>query len=390
MIDYSFLRFERTLRKAKDLNDPLVTEGRLNSFYQVHLKPNEVYSQITNFKDGIVFSGDYQVFIVDSCGNELTEITDTFFVFESNSEGVPQIYYEFIVPFDYGLEFIHLKIVNLYNEETFYSAPFVCSETLLNQTSLFTYRSYGKFFGIDYNVFDFYQNIRLNIWFDKPNNETETNEYYQITTRNTISSRPQYKQIESYKSTYLNRFTFERANIMLIHDVCYVNGIRITNKPQLNSEDRLGNTNKFGANVDLFKDYCDTYNFNSEYFRLQYIYLYPLGLYNIMPINGSIQFNFNVFDNEETIIKLIRYSNDEIVHTYFSNQLIFNGSLIEFNLPNDLENGKYYFLVSGGTISNEYGQVFEGIFNKNTWVFRVGEGDYSKEDYKSTEYFTNE
>lgn len=390
MVDYSFLRLEKSLEKALNIGNPNISDINYNN--QVHLIPNEFYCQITNTNFGITLAGDYIVKLVDKCDNEIDDITEYFAISQfSDIRGLNQIAFEFKIKSDFGLNPILFKIIHTESESVYYSNPFVCTETLKEQTSLFTYKNYGYFNGISYDMFEGYQQIRLNLWFDNVENQTETSEYYQISTKNTISSRAMYKQVERYQSTYMNRFTFERANIMFIHDVVYVDSIRITNKPQLSSEERLGNSNLFPATIDMFKDYNDTFVYEPLDFSFNLLYMQPKGTLIIGGLiqDVEMQFSENVIYNGGSI-EIREYDTDAVVKTLTSDEITTN---LEYVLtgysPEDLPKGKYYVLVSENAFKSNLDIMFEGISDKDFWTFTIKSGDYSSADYSSVDYLTN-
>ena len=75
------------------------------------------------------------------------------------------------------------------------------------------------------------------MYFDIPIDETETEDYFQISRNVTISSRALIKTFEQYKIEQINTFTFRRLNMLLKHDLIYQNDIRITNKPTVSSSE---------------------------------------------------------------------------------------------------------------------------------------------------------
>lgn len=386
MIDYSFLRLEKSLEKAKNIGNPNVSNILYNN--QVHLVPDEFYCQITNTSFGITLAGDYIVKLVDKCDNEIDDITDTFAITEfSDIRGLNQIAFEFKLQKDYGHLELHLKIIHTESEFRYYSNPFICTCDQWEQTSLFTYKSFNYFNGISYDKFEHYQQIRLNLWFDSVENQTEVSEYYQISTKNTISSRALYKQSYSYQTTYTNVFAFERANIMLISDVVFVDGIRITNKPQLTSEERFGTSNIFPASFECFKDYSDVHTYEPSIFSFEVVNLIPTGYWiNQSPANAIMEFNADIFDNGDTIIEMRNYDTDALILTRNSSQFTIIGNVLSTSIGAIYPNGKYYFLVTPNTLSNNVGMEFEGIQSKDAWTFIRKNGDYSGDHYSSDDY----
>lgn len=388
MVDYSFLRLKTSLNEALNVGNPNITDDSFNYYESIHLIPNEMYCQITNCDSGITFAGDYKAKILTMCGNEIEEITTQVAIYELNDiRGLNQIAFEFYFKKDYGLEPIILCLEHTESNQKFYSNPFVCTEILKEQTSFFEYRSYGYFYGISYDKFDGYQAIRLNVYYDYPENKTEVGEYYQISTKNTISDRALYKQSYKYSTVEINPFTYERANIMLIHDVIYCDGTRISNKPQLTSEERLGDSNVFPSNMDLFKDLNDTKCYELQIFEeLELLVKLPFGNYNndSHPTEWLMSFNLQILNIDGLIVQLRKYSDDSIIETFTQSDMSINITEVFSDLGTLENDTKYYFTVSQG-IKSELSE-FNGIQDKDTWWFRLKEHDYSSEDYSTIDY----
>lgn len=387
MVDYSFIRLKDNLSKALNVGNPNVTDNSFNFYESIHLIPNEFYCQITNLDSGITFAGDYRAVVTTKCGVEIEEITNQVAIYEIDDQrGLNQIAFEFYFKNDYGLEPILLCIEHTESNQKFYSNPFVCTETLKEQTSFFMYRSYGYFNGISYDKFDGYQAIRLNLFYDYPENKTEVGEYYQITSKNTISNRALYKQSYKYKSVEINPFAYERANIMLIHDVIYVDSVRITNKPQLVSEERLGDTNVFQSIMDCFKDYNDEKCYDLQIFEpIQLVEYTPYGYYgnDNHPTLLWMLFNVPIISTNGLVIELRKYDDDSLVQTLLQNDLTVSEYEITSNLTSLDNSTKYYFKVSQG-IEAELSS-FDGINNKDFWWFKLRDRDYSSDDYSRFE-----
>lgn len=390
MIDYSFLRLEKDFAKAKDIGNPNVSN--IINTNQIHLKPNEFYCQITNTSYGLTLAGDYEVYLIDECGNEIDDITEQLAVYEfSDIKGINQIAFEFYLTKDYGYTPLHLKIVHPYSEFTYYSNPFICTETNIEQTSYFVYRDYGYFNGISYDKYENYQAIRLNLWFDNVESQTEVSEYYQISTKNTIASRALFKQVYQYKSDYMNAFVFERINMMSIHDVIYIDGVRITNKPQLSSEERIGDTNYFTTSTSFFKDYSDTYTYRYNIFDdIELLNMLPFGNYenSSHPTGIYMLFNKEITNYDNIVLKLFKYDDDSFVREYTALNFTHSGNELTADLGEIEDSTKYYFTLNNGITSFVF--TFEGINDKDTWWFRTMGGDYDPDDYDDLDYNTDD
>lgn len=381
MIDYSFLRLNKSIQEAMNIGDSPVSTHRY--VYQVHLKPSESYQQITNTYFGVSGGDSFVIDLVNPCDKVLENIfINSVFDFVDRN-GIPQIDFSFLIRGDYSFNKVLLRFSNPTTGDVYYSSPFICTERDICNTSLFTYRSYGYFKGISYDVRnESFQQIRLNWYFDRPESQTEVDEYYQISSGNTISSRALYKQVEHYKCEYINRFTYERTNIMLVHEVVYVDGVRITNKPQASSEDRLGNSNLFNSNLIMNKDYNDT----MEYFINfpQYpslISLIPIGHYTYNTVSNEIEITFvrDVILNG-LVVSMYDYNTDELIENISTFTL--SGNVISGVISTNFTYGAYYFIVQPNTILDAETQLpFSGILTNEEWKFTYGTSDYSDVDY---------
>ena len=160
--------------------------------------------------------------------------------------------------------------------DIYYSNSFCLTSVDSHKTTRFSYKHRKEYYGICYDVVDFYQSIRLVTWYAQLIDETEVGNYYQISKGNTISNRPLRKQAEQYKCELMNDFVFERANIMLWHDIVYIDGVRMTNKTTFKSGEFIGDTNIYRSEVNVYKDYTQTYtNTTYIYEPLQIINKYP-------------------------------------------------------------------------------------------------------------------
>jgi len=279
-VDYSFLRLKPTLSESLDID-----KNRLLDFRYVdciHLSPSETYLQITNFTDGVAFDGNYEVWIISTCGKELHNITERVAIEEfQDSNFVQQFSFELCnLGIDKGFTPIALKFVHTVSDVVLYSNHFILSASHLDQTTRFDYRGYGKFEGIDYERANKMQSIRLNCFYDVPTDETESKGYYQISTNNTVSSRPLIKRGAKYKCDRISTFAFPRYNLLLNHDVIYIEGIRATNKTILKPSERLGSTNVVNADFNVFVNENDTYTPILQIFQeLAIISYYPNDTY---------------------------------------------------------------------------------------------------------------
>lgn len=366
-MDYSFIRFSETLAEASNQrNSPLANILYSNA---IQLLPNEHYLQKTNVEDGISFDGDFKATIVDCSDNELADITSSVAIYEYlDRNGVNQLDFEiYKVGVDFGRQPIHLKLKHTTSDAVYYSNTFLITDIDSDQTTRFDYFNHSYFQGISYDKTDFYQSIRLNLYFQGLEDKTEVSDYYQISTGNTISTRPLYKQLELYKSDSFNNFAFERTNILLLSDVIYIDGVRVSNKTTLKSGVRVGRTNDFNTDFACYK------NYNEKYLPYPFIYVplflatyIPNDVYSlsILPLNITGTFNKPITKGIGTI-KL--YKESILIATYNESDITILGNT--FSVPFNgvvSEIGNYSVEVSGGLFMNGL-DIYSGMI----WNFSV-------------------
>jgi len=254
MNDLSFIRLEPSLEKGRNTRPSPIAD----IFYenQIQLSPNEFYCQISNTKDGISFDGNYSVFVVDCCGNELRDITDRIQLTEFTFNGFPQIKFEIApIGFDFYMKPVLLRFKHTVSDAVWFSNPIVISDYQINNTSRFNYRNYKGAEAIA-NVM---QSIRLKCYFDTNDIESEITEYTQIDGLK-VSGRAVKTEFEKYKFEEIDNFTFRRLNHVLTSNVVYINSNRSTNKQTIEAGERLGDSNVWEQDFTIPINYNDTFN----------------------------------------------------------------------------------------------------------------------------------
>lgn len=385
-MDYSFLRFEDNLEQAKKIKNSPLSSIAINQ-NPIQLLPNEYYLQITNFASGIVFNGDYEVYLVDCNDRVKADITSKVAIYEFiDNDGINQIAIEL---YKLGLDFykqpLFLKLVHTTSNNVFYSNSFFLTNYESHKTTRFDYRNGNAFFGIAYNKVDFYQSIRLITWFADLVDETEVGNYYQISKGNTISSRPLYKQKEKYKFDYINNFVFERTNAMLLNDIVYIDGIRQTNKTTCKSGEFVGDANYYKSEFEVYKDYNQTYlPYHFIYEPLNLIDKSPLGIYTLTSLPNEITLNFNRNVTLLTGNVVVKNSLNTVVATFNESDISITSNIATIDITGLITtNGTY-------TIEVDADLFTDGSDNNSfyTWTFEVLGGQYDGTEY-SNEYLIN-
>jgi hypothetical protein len=379
-MDYSFLRFEDTLIKAKQIKNSPLSSLELNEVIQ--LLPTEHYLQITNFANGIDFDGDYTALLVDSNDNTKADITENVAIFEFiDNDGTNQIAIEL---YKLGLDFykqpLFLKLVHTTSNDVYYSNSFYLTNYEAHKTTRFDYRNNSPFFGIAYNKVDFYQSIRLQTWFAALKNETEIGNYYQISTGNTVSNRPLYKQKELYKSDFMNNFCFERLNSLLLSDIIYMDGVRVTNKTTIKDGEFIGDTNYYKTEFEVFKDYNQNYlPFPFIYEPLAIVNGEPNDIYTLSTLPNVITITLNKSANLSDAFVNLRNQSNTLNINFTNDDITLIGNVATIDISGLISEDGIYFV-----------EIAENSFVKNTettsfynFQFEVREGEYEPTEYNN-------
>lgn len=379
-MDYSFIKLSKTI----DSENPKISQ--INYSDCVQLLPSESYLQITNNADGIAFDNDYAVFVVDCDNTSLADITTNVSIYEfTDIKGIQQIAFEInFLTVDFGFKPVRLKFVKTTGSDVWYSNEILITEEAEEQTTRFDYKANDYFHGISYDVVDYYQSIRLRCFFDRLDNETEVKDYYQISKGNTISTRALLKEITNYKFVNIDPFVFKRINVLLIHDIIYIDGLRMTNKTNVKGSERLGYSNLSEGEFSAYINNSDPFTFNYQiYESLQIIENNPVGQVTIYDFVGQIEFFINKPATLNGTGKFINLKDNlgNILYSYDCSYLMFDGTVYYINM------GAFTPAVGSYTVEIPSGLFTSGYENSlaHSWSFNIIAGDYSSSDY-STDY----
>ena len=390
MYDVSFIRFKDNLTEALNVgNSPI---SSVIYYDTIQLLPNESYLQITNVEGGISLQSIFTAEIVNYKGEKLKDVSNNIFTEEFlDEDGNTQIAFEIVnIGTDYYNEPVLLKFYDDY--VSYWSNPFTVTNEFKELTTFFEYKNYSDFHGISYTNSQKYQAIRLKCYFTNTLNESEIEDYYQISRGATISARVLYKSAESYVFDYLDRFVYDRVNVLLQHEIIYVDGVKLTNKTSFESTDLIDKTNLFEANFSVYKNYKDKKSYEYQVFGGLYIEDFePIGLSTLSGLvdQFNIEFNIDVVKNTGNIY--LYNSENELIHTYTQDDITISGgqSVNGVGLNTYItENGTYYFLIDSGLFSSaDFDVIYDGISDSSVWTFTIGNADYSSPDYNNEDYF---
>jgi hypothetical protein len=395
-LDYSFLRLKDSLESARDMQDsPVVTHYFYNP---IQLLPNKSYLQITNYQGGISLDNNCEVFVVDCNDNVLADITDNVFIEEfTDGNGNNQCKIEYInLGVDFYRETVLIKFSMLNTNAVWWTNPINITAYESEKTIFFKYKNFDDFMGIGYTNANAWQSISLSLYFDIPLDETESEDYFQISKNNTISARALQKVFEQYRIDRINRFTFDRLNVLLKHNLIYLDDIRVTNKPTVTSAERQGDSNFFESDLIVAKNYSDISFYDFQiYTGLEYLGFAPEGLY----ITGTSFTDLKVSFNEDVTLNTgsitVYNSEDTIVETFTeSDMTIVGGNSVNIDLSGTSlaspSNDTYYVHITSGLVTGVVGlENNEAIYDDTTWVFTLRDADFLGTDFNNSDFFTN-
>lgn len=254
-MDYSFIRFIDNFDKAKDLGNSKLTEFDYDM--QIHLKPGEVYTCISNNSGGISFGGVYKAYLVNCNDDILADITSKVYIeeFIDDAYGLPQIKLEMVgVTNDFYGKLVYLRLDhNIVAGKKYWSNPFLHSNYDIDETARFRFKNYIDLDGTNYNNATIFQSIRLKCYKTK-NNYTSSSQSYTSFKGNKLSSRVIKTKQYDFVFDMCNDFIYDRLMYLLVHDVIYVDNVRVTDKQTFDSQDRFAGSNvsqeKFKLSVD--------------------------------------------------------------------------------------------------------------------------------------------
>ena len=393
-MDYSFLKLYDSM--SGSLNDNKFKDANLLYQTSIQLFPDEAYLQITNYDGGISLGFDCDVFVVDCFDNVLADITNNVFIDQFiDVNGFTQCKIEFInLNVDFHGRKVMIKFKINSSDAVYYTKPIKISHKESVRTYRFDYTSNRNMEGISYVNAVAYQSIRLALKFTGYSNNSEVGEYYQISTGNNISTRFLRKMGENFIAQNIDIFTFERLQEVFMHDIIYIDGKRLTNKPILEPQEQIGNTDLIKANFTAYLNESDTYEYEFQVFDGLVLSNYnPFGLYltgfqieglsfdtniNIELLTGSLR----VYDSSDTLIYDFNES-DMVLNSDTQLKIISTGTPVQ-----NLANGTYYVNLDAGLVTG-LGVLNEAITDSTTWTFTITDGDYSSNDYNTNDYFTN-
>jgi len=380
------------------MNDNIAAYGTKYTGY-VQMLPNETIMQITNCDETIAFGGNIKAELIDICGNLIQDITAYFYYVEvTDIYGVGQIKYEFgNLGDDYNFELLFLKLTHTVSEKIWYSAGFFITERNAAETDIFHYGNTSYYRGISYDKFDNIifspQIIRLQCFKGDSGYDRESDSEIQTSGRVT-SSRSILSKTERHIFYLCDFFTYDRLVTLLNHEIIYMNGYRVSNKPEAEKGERWEDTNTFDASftANTTEEKLPEIVHLFQYLELQG--KIPLGSYSLSSIPDNITGTFNKpIDKTIGSVKIYKkvgiFNYYALFTTYTADDIIISGNSFTIDTSGlTFVNGDYYVNISEGLFISGT-EVYSGIDNISSWTFKILNPDYDSSDYNSDDYFTN-
>jgi len=377
-LDKSFLRLVTDFSVAK--GEIMNTSQYVNKDVIV-VSPSEIFTQISNSSTNIAFDDSYIVSLVDCSDNVVLDITNKVFINEfQDHKGIYQIAYE-IAPIgvDYYFRKLFLRFEHTGSDLVLWSNAFICTDKVYSVR--LDYKNYNFYQGTSYEIANIYQSIRIAGYFNLPNSK-DTTKITTLINGDIRRSRTTQALEYTFNIDAIDTFTFDRLMIALNSEVVYIDGVRFKTSENVQSDEKQGLTNQFAT---MFKGQFEA---NDKYildFQIApdftYVYLEPLGLYNLtsIPISGLANFNYDL--TSVSNVKIWNYDTDAFIGNLIPS-LSFES--FDFTLP-VLTAGSYYITFDSVSI---LGQILN-VTDKNIWKFTIENGQYNNAQYNNSQYFIN-
>jgi len=249
-----FIRIEHTIEEAKYYRYSPIENTDMQYIDGIQLLPNNPlpYIQRTNNKDGIELE-DFVVYVVDLCGNELAEITDSFDIVTvfQDANGKPQVEWSLKnVPYDAGGDLILLKIVQGAND-IMYTSYF----RLTDQDSQYTTRWDYK-----HDANDTMLSTQLKVWYRQSKSTFNSQYYNNIVDGGIITANKRLSKYERWFTSIVDKDFFELFKEMFVSRYIYANSMRVDMNEDIETPDIDDIENYFETEFNIWVNKKDTYD----------------------------------------------------------------------------------------------------------------------------------
>lgn len=340
------------------LTSPII---QFHKFNGIQLLPNSLnpYIQTTNVSGGIELE-DWTAYVVDSCTGIETNITDYFFVDRvfQDTNGQAQFDWSITnVPFDFGNNLVYLKVDQAIGE-TFYSNFFQFTNIDSEKTCRLDYRNKET---------DTMQSIQVQMYYWQQLKQTEINSYYEVSTRNTVTTLVKSQKFQSWRTDFLPNFIMIKIDDVFEHKFVYLDLVRANLFEAIEIQE-LTQEENFKSNViKISKFDNDVYD--------------PLQVIPLIELNPSITLN-SVVTNGISSIYDFSYANfipTSLVFQRSQDQLNWTSTTLGVTSPQIIPfngTGLWYFRISHPiAISNVVSLDISSILIANNDTLKINKGD---------------
>lgn len=411
-MDNSLIRFLNNFSDAKNLQNSKMTDFDYDM--QIHLKPSEHYTGITNCPTGIGFDALYKAYLVDADNNVLVDVTNKCFIqeFIDDVTGLQQMKWEIInLAVDFYTDLVYLRLDHdIVGGESFWSNPFLVSYYDLDETLRFKFKHNRNLDGTNYRVANVSQSIRLKCRKQKTD-FTSTSSSYTTFDGDKLSSRLIKTKFYDLIMDMTNDFIYDRLQYILSHDVIYVENhgqmVRITDKQTFSSADKYSETtnisqNKFKVAIDESDIDQDDYQIfvKPTLFSTSRI---PVGLYSTIDYDATttnstlfkVIFNLPITILPIIAIKIFK-ANLQIGTLDSTKCTVINNNELHLDVTGIVDSGdfdNYCITINANSIRTQnvivpFGYLFFAGWSFNQWSFEIASGDYDDRDYDDSDYFS--
>lgn len=249
-----FIRIEHTIEAAKYYRYSPIENPDMLYINGIQLLPNNPlpYIQRTNNPEGIEIE-DFIVSVVDLCGNELADITDSFDIVTvfQDENGIPQVEWSLTnVHYDAGGELVLLKITQGAND-VMYTSYFRLTNERSELTSRWDYRN---------NSDDTMLSTQLNVWYRQSKSTFNSTSYNSIVDGSLISANTTLSKYERWLTSIVDRNVFELFKELFTMRFLYVDFLRAIKNEDFETPDIDDIENYFETEFTISRNPKDVYD----------------------------------------------------------------------------------------------------------------------------------
>jgi hypothetical protein len=158
----------------------------------------------------------------------------------------------------------------------------------------------------------------------------------------------------------------------------------MTNKLVNQSDERIGDTNRFSQEFEVAVNYNETKDYEYQLFLLlELTSKEPLGSISTTPTEIVGTFNQTISKNTGNIYL---YKDAVLFATFTQDDIDVVGSVFTIDISGlTIDEAEYYILIDSGLFSGITG-YYNGISNSADWSFELVAGQYNSEQYNNEQY----